>query len=360
MGRLRFATGGAIVVTALLLLPAAPAPATPAADDAVDATCERHDLALRLFEGDLQTHHVAGWLCATAPHAGQTLLLASPTGLSTHAYWDWPVDKDTYSFVRHATQAGYAVFNYDRIGTGQSERPAAALVQLPSEAFVIHQLVGALRAGAIGSVPFGKVVLVGNSLSSLIDIYEAETRQDVDGLITTGAFVGPSPVGLAKLFAAFYPAQLDPKFAGDAGIPLGYATTQPGSRTDFFYVPATDPATLALDEALKDTATVGEAGTFPIWIPFTRLVDVPVLSVMGDHDVLFCVTVCAEDGVEATKEPLFWGDATCLEVRILPDAGHFLQLQPNSAAAFAGLAPEWLARRMGVDAEHPPAAPCVA
>jgi pimeloyl-ACP methyl ester carboxylesterase len=268
------------------------------------------------------------------------------------------VEKDAYSFVRHATSAGYAVFAYDRIGTGESERPAAALVHLQSEAFVLHQIVERLRAGAIGGVPFGKVVLVGNSLSSLISIFEAELYGGIDGLVNTGAFVGPSPVGLAKLFASFYPAQLDPKFADDPAIPLGYATTLPGSRSQFFYVPATDPAVLALDEELKDTATLGEAATFGLWIPFTRLVDVPVLSVMGDHDILFCLTVCEPGGIEATKETLFWGDATCLEVRIVPDAGHFLQLQPNSAAAFADVAPDWLARRVGVDNDQPPTQPC--
>lgn len=350
MGRV-LQVGAAMLAVAMVAV-AVPALPGPAADD-VDASCGRHDLDVLLTPGDPTRFHLAGWLCgATRP--GQTVVVASPTGLAMHAYWDWPAEKDTYSFVRHATGAGYAVFNYDRIGTGQSDRPAAALVHLPSEAFVLHQVVQHLRGEG-----FGRVVTAGNSLSTLISIFEAEFYQDVDGLVNTGVFVGPSPVGLAKLFAAFYPAQLDPKFAGQ-DIPPGYATTLPGSRTDFFYAPATDPAVLALDEQLKDTATVGEATTFGAWIPFTRLVDVPVLSVMGDHDVLFCLTVCTPDGPEATKEPLFWGDATCLEIEVLPDTGHFVQLQPNGAAAFRGLALDWLDRRIGADAAHAPTQPCLA
>ncbi|MCA1814579.1 MAG: alpha/beta fold hydrolase [Halobacteriales archaeon] len=348
----------AAVLAVLLAPPALSAlPALPAvASD--DASCERHDRAVELVPGEGAVHPVAAWLCGAGLRDGQTVLLLSPTGLTAHHYWDWPVEKDTYSFVRHATQAGFAVFTYDRLGTGLSERPPAALVSLPSEAGVVHQLVGQLRAGDVGGTRFGRVVLVGNSLSALIDILEVEVYGDVDGLVSTGAFVGPSPVGLAKLFAAFYPAQLDPKFAGDGGIPLGYATTQPGSRAQFFHLPAADPALVALDEALKDTATLGEAATFPVWVPFTRLVHTPVLSVMGDHDVLFCLTVCAPDGVEVAKERLFWDPATCLEIQVVPDAGHFLQLQPNSAAAFRATAPDWLARRVGLDGEHPPTQPC--
>lgn len=323
-----------------------------------DASCSRHDQVLQLLPGETEDHRVAGWLCASAPYAGQTVLVASPTGLATHAYWDWPEDKDAYSFVRSFTRAGYAVFNYDRIGTGSSERPEAALVNLESEAFLLHQLVGRLRAGAIGGTAFGKVVLAGNSLSTLIDIFEAERYQDVDGLINTGIFVGPSPVGLAKLFASFYPAQLDPKFANDAEVPLGYATTLPGSRSQFFHVPSSDASTLALDEQLKDTATIGEAATFGAWYPFTRLVNAPVLSVVGDHDLLACLDVCAPDGIEVAKERPFWSEATCLEIEILPDAGHFVQLQRNSAAAFNGLAQDWLSRRVGVNGSTTATQPC--
>ena len=355
----RVAYGTVVALVLLLVVPVLPVVPAPAATggDAVDATCSRQDVQVRLDTLTSDTHRIAGWLCGRGLQPGQTVLIVSPTGLSTHAYWDWPVEKDTYSFVRHATAAGLAVFNYDRLGTGQSDRPPAALVSVPSEAYVLHQLVQALRSGSLGGVPFDRVVLAGNSLSTLISIYEAEFYQDVDGLLNTGVFVGPSPVGLAKLFAAFYPAQFDPKFAGQ-DIPPGYATTQPGSRNDFFHLPTADAATVALDEALKDTATLGEAATFGAWIPFTHLVDVPVLSLMGDHDVLFCVTVCTPDGPEATKERLFWGPATCLELHVLPEAGHFLQLQPASAAATASLAFDWIARRVGTDRDHPPSAPC--
>lgn len=326
-------------------------PTAQAAED-VDASCARHDLQLSLAPGG-DTYHVVGWLCADSPTDGETVILASPSGFSTHAYWDWPVEKDTYSFVRAAVRAGYAVFNYDRIGTGLSERPPAALVDLRSEAYLQDQIVTSLREGGIGGTEFGSVVLAGNSLSTLINIFQAEVHGGVDGLINTGIFVGPSPVGLATLFASFYPAQFDPKFADDPSIPLGYATTMPGTRANFFHLQASDPDVIAMDEALKETATVGEAATFGAWYPLTRTVDVPILSVVGDHDVLACIDVCEPGGIEETKERLAWGAQTCLEIEILPDVGHFIQLQPNGAAPFHGLAFDWLARRIGSGATEP-------
>jgi pimeloyl-ACP methyl ester carboxylesterase len=347
-----------LALTAAVALTALHPSAGRAAGTNEDQSCTRYALHLRLEPNEPTDHLVAGWLCALGAYDGQTVILASPSGLSSHAYWDWPQEKDTYSFVRSLTPEGYAVFNYDRIGTGESDRPPAAIVTVQSEAFLQDQLVMLLRNGGIGGIRFGKVVLAGNSLSTLIDIFQAEAYPNVDGLINTGIVVGASPVGLASLFTAFYPAQLDPKFAGNADIPLGYATTLPGSRAQFFYTPAADPATIALDEELKETATVGEASTFGMGLALTRLVDVPVLSLIGDHDILACVTVCQPGGVEDTKEHLFWSPATCLELNILPDAGHFVQLQPNSASASNALVRDWLNRRIGHSPSAPATQPC--
>lgn len=117
---------------------------------------------------------------------------------------------------------------------------------------------------------------------------------------------------------------------------------------------------VALDEELKETATLGEAATFNHWVPLTRAVDAPVLSLMPDHDFFFCLQVCEPGGPEATLEPLFWGPATCFEVEVLPEAGHFLQLHPGAAAASNHLVQDWLARRVGVDAAHGPSGLCTA
>lgn len=348
----RSAFAVAVLLTAVPTLSAAFAPGSSA-----DGSCVRYDLEVLLEPLALERYHLAGWLCAANAYAGQTVILAQTTGLADHSYWDWPQEPETYSYVQDATRAGFAVFNYDRIGTGLSDRPPAAFVTLESEAYVAHQLVQALRAGSIGGTAFGKVVTLGNSFGTFISIMEAEIYRDVDGVINTGIFVGPQPQGLLELFAAFYPAQLDPKFA-NADLPLGYATTIPGSRTMLFHLPAADAVTVALDEELKETATLGEAATFSHWTPLTRTVDVPVLSVMGDRDFLFCRPACEQDGPEMERERTFWAPETCLEIVMLPETGHDIQLHARAALAFDAIAHDWLARRIGADPATPPTQPC--
>lgn len=354
----RKTAAASIVAIALLIGGLAPlGAAEQRAEQREDGSCKRHDVSVLLHPGELQGHPLAAWLCtrSTGPH--QTVIIASPTGFTAHHYWDWPYEKETYSFVRHATQAGYAVLNYDRIGNGESERANAALINLETESYILHQLVDLLRAGRIGGTPFARVVTIGNSFSTFISVMEAATYQDVDAVINTGIWVGPRAEGLAELFAAFHPAQSDPKFA-DRDIPPGYATTLPGSRKLFFHLPAADPAMVELDERMKDTATAGEAATFPDWIPLTRRVSVPVLSVMGDHDFLFCRPECASGGPEEQRERTFWSPETCFEVHVVEDAGHALQWHRGGAARFRELAEDFLERRVGVDAAHPASEPC--
>lgn len=83
-----------------------------------------------------------------------------------------------------------------------------------------------------------------------------------------------------------------------------------------------------------------------------------MLSLMPDHDFAFCIQTCQPSGPEVTLEPLFWGPAACVEVRLLADAGHFVQLHAGAAAASNALVQDWLARRIGLDAAHAPTQPC--
>lgn len=93
--------------------------------------------------------------------------------------------------MRYATAAGYAVLNLDRIGIGRSDHPPAAAITIESNAYVVHQIVQALRGGSLVVPSFGRVrtervALVGHSLGSLISMQEAATYDDVDGVVLTG------------------------------------------------------------------------------------------------------------------------------------------------------------------------------
>ena len=50
----------------------------------------------------------------------------------------------------------------------------------------MHQIVQGLRSGSIGGKAYNRVVLVGHSTGSAVAAIEANTYEDVDGLILTG------------------------------------------------------------------------------------------------------------------------------------------------------------------------------
>jgi hypothetical protein len=179
---------------------------------------------------------------------------------------------------------------------------------------------------------------------------------DVDGLILTGALATPGS-GYARLFSSLYAAQLDPRFA-TAGLPLGYVTTLPGTRGPLFYdQQAADPAVIALDEQTKETATAGEAASFYQWEALTRLVHVPVMSAVGDRDSFFCDIRCGTPLSATALEPAYWSSDACLELFVLADAGHDIDLHPNAPDFFAAAA-DWANRRVGASARDTPTQLC--
>lgn len=159
--------------------------------------------------------------------------------------------------VDAATAAGYATFDIDRIGDGNSSHPPSADIDLSAGAVTLHDAVTALRSGAVDGHAFQHVIMVGHSLGSIEAWIEDARYHDVDAVIITGALHAATP-NLPALEGDFYPAADDPKFAG-SGLDPGYLTTRPGTREALFYDPATtNPAVLALDEADKDTTTAAE------------------------------------------------------------------------------------------------------
>ncbi len=222
--------------------------------------CEELSFDVSLAPGDPTVYSVFGVLCSRGSLHNKTIQIALHGATYSHLYWDWPFQPETYSYVRRATAAGYAVFNIDRIGIGQSDRPAAEAVTIASNAHVVHQIVQELRGGGLVVPSFGRirakrVALVGHSLGSVIAIQEAATYGDVDGIVLTGVSHTLTP---ALGDVQFYPASFDPRFAGQT-IPDGYLTTVPGTRGIFYYLPSADPLVLALDEQTKETVTIGEA-----------------------------------------------------------------------------------------------------
>lgn len=310
--------------------------------------CRHHRVPVALAPGEPTRFNVATTLCVPINARRPTVHLLLSGASYGRAYWDFPYRPKIYSYVRALTRAGFATLNVDRIGIGRSSYPPAEDVTIESNAYVAHQLVSALRRGRIGGVPFARVVSVGHSLGVGIAWVEAARYADVDGVIVTAGMHTPAS-GLWLAIASFYAAQLDPRF-DSRDLPPGYLTTLPGRRGALFYhEPGADPAVIARDEATKETATATELATLALSADgsVSRSIEVPVLSVVGEYDRNFCDIPCSDPSSPApAQEPQYYAPEACLEVFVVPNAGHNINLH-RSAPVWFRKAIEWSDRRVG-------------
>ncbi len=343
------------VFSAMLAVPFLPSSASAAQGG---LRCENVSFSVNLSPSDATVYNVFGVLCSRGSLHNKTIQIALHGATYGHLYWDFPFQPEIYSYVRYATAAGYAVLNIDRIGIGQSDHPPADAVTIESNAYVVHQIVQELRGGgrvvpSFGRIRAERVALVGHSLGSVISIQEAATYGDVDGVVLTGVSHNvTSHLG----DVSFYPASLDPRFAG-LNLPDGYFTTVPGTRPVFYHAPSFDPQVLAIDEANKETVTLGELNTAVSGLGFSSGIHVPVLVMVGDFDLAFCnEPTCSASGSLAS-EPGFYPADACAEAVVIPGAGHSLNLHFQAPLTYATIL-EWMDRRVGDNPKAPAPQPC--
>ena len=299
-----------------------------------------------------------GQLCYRGDREPGTVQLLVHGATYNHLYWNFPYGNGYYSYVDAATAAGYATFDIDRIGAGNSSHPPSASLDLTAGAVALHDAVTALRSGAVDGHAFRHVIAVGHSIGSVEIWLEAARYHDVDAVIVTGALHALSP-DIGALQSDLYPAADDPAFAG-SGLDPGYLTTLPGTRESLFYDPATaNPAVVAVDEANKGVTTPAElAGAAsilsepPAQQPSYQI-SVPVLSVVGEDDNLFCTGVtaynCASQQSVRSFESQYYSPAAHLRLVVIPGTGHDLALSttaPLTDAIMIG----WSLSAVGPDA----------
>jgi pimeloyl-ACP methyl ester carboxylesterase len=347
-----FALTAGVAVLAAMPAASAHAAALPA------PTCSDYNLPVRIADPGPADQTLWGQLCYRGDREPGTVQLLVHGATYNHLYWNFPYGNGYYSYVDAATAAGYATFDIDRIGAGNSSHPPSASVDLDAGAVALHDAVTALRSGAVDGHAFRHVIAVGHSIGSVEIWLEAARYRDVAAVIVTGALHALSP-DIGALESDLYPAVDDPGFAG-SGLDPGYLTTLPGTRESLFYDPATtNPAVVALDEANKDLTTpaelAGAAATLgepPTQQPSYQI-NVPVLSVVGEDDNLFCTGVtaydCASQQSVRTFESQFYSPAAHLKVVVIPSTGHDLALSttaPVTDAIMIG----WSLATVGPDA----------
>jgi pimeloyl-ACP methyl ester carboxylesterase len=310
-----------ITIALATVTPAALTVGTPA--NASPGTCTDSFLPVSLGPGLPADQQVFTRLCRPPGQTTDTVQLLVHGCLYNSLYWDFPDPTDRYSYVAHATRAGYATLAVDMLGNGQSSHPLSGLVTVDAGVWVIHQVVLALRAAG-----FAKVVEVSWSFGTFFSWLEVSRYHDVDAAIFTGAthHLAVSPA-LLKDALSLEPAGPDP----------GYLTTQPGTRRHIFYDPApADPDVVAYDEAHKDLMTEAEITGFPAALAEPLDIRVPVLLVLSATDPLFCgplATDCTTEQALRDQERPFLG-ATNATAYLLADSGHALDLGYHATDAF--------------------------
>jgi pimeloyl-ACP methyl ester carboxylesterase len=238
--------------------------------------------------------------------------------------------------VDAAAAAGYATFDVDPVGAGYSSKPPSTELTITAEAVALHDVITALRAGAVDGHAFRSVIWVSHSFGGLFGWVEISTYHDVNAAIFTGTLHALTPEAHANTAAAFYPAIDDPKFA-DSGLDPGYLTTRPGTRYGLYYYPATaHPKVVALDEADKDvfSATAFAGGPAIVSLPpaqaLSQKITVPVLAVVGQYDASYCVGAiafnCDEPSTVQAFESQYYPPQAHVKVVIIPETGHSLAL----------------------------------
>lgn len=309
------------------LLPAAPAGAVSSPASGAQVVCED----LRVPVAVLGTpHSVHGRLCT--PAGASTVQVLIPGGTYNSSYWDISYSPDTRSYRQAMNRAGIATLAVDRLGTGRSSRPLSALVTASTQAHAVHQVVRAVRPR------FEKVVVGGHSIGAAMALIEAGTYGDVDGVLVTGFTHRMNLITVVPALAGMIPAVLDPQLRR-SGLDVGYLTTAPGTRYGSFHSPGArvDDA-IGFDEATKDVFAASEAvDTITlnnVVVPFTRLIDVPVMVVVGAGDTHFCGRPLGSDcgsaeALRASESP-FFSPAARLRAHVLPDYGHSINYAPNA------------------------------
>jgi pimeloyl-ACP methyl ester carboxylesterase len=280
---------------------------------------------------------VAGWLTVPESPARNELQILLHGGSYDHRYWDWPLDRETYSYVEHCRRTGHATLAIDRVGSGASSRPPGRLNSARSQAGVLRQIVSAARDGSLAGTAFDRVVLVGHSYGSILAGVAAGNHRDVDAVVFTGHLGIDSGARDDDPRSAFlfHDVTDDPAVAHLRGlVDDGYLTLRPEARIPTFYVAENaDPRVLDLDEKIKGVMTLGEISDMGTAADAWNLIAAPVLAVVGENDVLMFdhdLEMDTYQAVNRVKEKA----PEHFSFQVVPATGHNINLHRNARTSY--------------------------
>ncbi|KDN52480.1 hypothetical protein K437DRAFT_220589, partial [Tilletiaria anomala UBC 951] len=210
------------------------------------------------------------------------------------SYWNIQgpgVPEDQYSYVYAAAEQGISTFRYDRLGTGDSEKPidGVNVVQGQTEVGILLSFLNSIKnSDVIGGQKWNKTLLVGHSYGSAQSNAASLSRPDlIDGLILTGFTTFQEGLGYYVLSANYEQASLifPERLANATSNYLVTAT--PYSAQINFNVPAyvTNDA-VALVRSTEQPVTQGAFFTLGSLVGPSNFTG-PVQVLTSDNDFVF-------------------------------------------------------------------------
>ena len=272
-------------------------------------------------------------LAGPASSGGVTLYLHG-LGLGEF-FWNLSSVSDIqgYDYARSMAQAGQTSVILDRLGYGQSDKPAGNDVCVGSQADIAHQEIQDLRdghytlGGSYAARRYGKVVLAGHSLGGLISQIEAYSFGDANAYINLDwSDTGMSSLEMADASQWTLACALGGTHVTGSTGPTGYAPYATPAMTPPTFFSQANPAIVRFVRAKKVRDLCGDASSINAGVAadlaYLGQVRQPVLVLFGTKDALFP----PPDG--SRQAARFTGSRSVTYDQV-PGASHAVTLEPQ-------------------------------
>ncbi|THU99469.1 alpha/beta-hydrolase [Dendrothele bispora CBS 962.96] len=242
-----------------------------------------------------------------------------------HTYWNFR-NGTGYNYAEAALRSGHAIFMYDGLGEGASDKPdGIQKVQIGTEIAVAVALVKQLPS----LLSFGKIVGVGHAHGSVVLIAAlAQEGNLFDATVLTS--ISSTTAGLSAGLAG-----MDIEIATEAApeiwqnLESSYAVTGgfTNDQIGYYLYPFFDTDVFVEMQSGRGLVTLGVLLTLPANSVAQEYTN-PVLVVTGDHDFFMCGGVCDVavgdfPSMPATVQSLF-PSASNFTVMIPENTGHVM------------------------------------
>ena len=315
------------------------------------------------------TFNISAQLCvAPTGSKKENLIIATHGGLFDKRYWDPALDRKEYSFVNAAVEAGYSILTYDRLGTGESDKPDGyTIVQAPLQLEILRSITNLARSGdllktasaktprpgrtpAADTTTFDKIIHIGHSFGSVLTSAFLNTYgSESDAAVLTGFIPNPHFAEMQKSAFGLAYAPLSSTNFSDRGPGYMVSDAVSGVQTIFFStkqdlesgVGGFDNKILEYAYDIRQTITAAEFVPAPLKQGPAKEFKGPLQFMLAEFDYPVCRGDCNVVDRELLKS--LYPGATDIDVYTAKGNGHALTMHRDATVGYQATF-DWLAK----------------